>query len=758
MTRFELALVGHLAAAGVVSWLLLVGCRRISRQSRALGHIVRAGLLARASLAVALFWISYLGLPVATELQSGGGFWELAPDARGYYELAISAAMGLLHWGVTVPSPLFVALLAGWMSIVGVSPVSGALLNLTLYVALMLLVVKYYQPVNRWRDDLPCIVAVSAFSFSPVLLLHSSLPLKDALVCTLIGLACLGVLRLGEFIRGSRTMTTRPSAAASSLLFAATFGMAGVRWYYAVMMMIAAALVLTAFAVWGRSETSREYVRGCAQVLGVMALAFVIGVGPSYARSFVDSLLAGVRPSNMVNDARRAFIRAGGATNIGPGAPMAEPTRGSEPSLVASSGVAALPVVDDRGKGFILGAAFVFVPISVISAASDVTLHGGRGLLSVVDADTIFQNAAIVCVGVLLWMRRRQIGERMPLVLFGSVLWIATAVLISYVVTNIGTQWRLRLMAMVPLWFVGIAISARGGPRRAAAMQGNYQAEVVEGFGREWARFDQRQLEDSEAASLFDRYFAIFPWQKLPPAPVGFDAGCGSGRWASLVAPRVSHLHCIDASEKALDVARKNLSSCHNCTFHHATVDEAPLRDESMDFGYSLGVLHHVPDTLAALRGCVRKLKPGAPFLLYLYYRFDNRPAWFRLIWRVSSAARVVLSRAPFALRAFICDVIAATVYWPLARLAAVGEKLGRPVDNVPLSSYRNLSFYVMRTDALDRFGTRLEKRFTAEEIRGLMTQAGLTEVVFRQGEPYWVAVGYRSPSAEPFATSPASA
>ena len=32
--------------------------------------------------------------------------------------------------------------------------------------------------------------------------------------------------------------------------------------------------------------------------------------------------------------------------------------------------------------------------------------------------------------------------------------------------------------------------------------------------------------------------------------------GCGSGRWASLVAPRVGHLNCIDPSS-AIDVAKR---------------------------------------------------------------------------------------------------------------------------------------------------------------------------------------------------------
>ena len=49
-----------------------------------------------------------------------------------------------------------------------------------------------------------------------------------------------------------------------------------------------------------------------------------------------------------------------------------------------------------------------------------------------------------------------------------------------------------------------------------------------------------------------------------------------------------------------------------------------------MDFGYSLGVLHHLEDTQAGMAACVRKLKPGAPFLVYIYYALENRPIWFR--------------------------------------------------------------------------------------------------------------------------------
>lgn len=275
-------------------------------------------------------------------------------------------------------------------------------------------------------------------------------------------------------------------------------------------------------------------------------------------------------------------------------------------------------------------------------------------------------------------------------------------------------------------------------------MRTNLDPRTVEGFGDEWTRFDQSELTIEERARIFQEYFAIFPWGDLPENAIGFDLGCGSGRWAQLVAPRVGRLHCIDASEQALAVARKNLSAAGNCEFHHASVDNIPLADNSCDFGYSLGVLHHIPDTLAGIRSCVAKVKPGAPFLIYLYYRFDNRPAWFRFIWRISDIIRGGISRLPHRLRYICSQVIAGLVYWPLARLALVVDKCGGRADNLPLSYYSQKSFYVMRTDALDRFGTRLERRFTRAEIQQMLEAAGLRDIVFSPNTPFWCAVGIK--------------
>ena len=274
--------------------------------------------------------------------------------------------------------------------------------------------------------------------------------------------------------------------------------------------------------------------------------------------------------------------------------------------------------------------------------------------------------------------------------------------------------------------------------------QNNMDVNVVKDFGSEWSRFDQSSLSDADRRAMFENYFHIFPWDSLPSGSIGADIGCGSGRWASLIAPRVGHLHLLDPSGDALAVARQNLSNAANVSFYQVSVDDLPFKGGSLDFAYSLGVLHHVLDTADAIRSIAHVLKPGAPFLVYLYYAFDQRPWWFRAVWRVSDMLRRFISRMPIFIKNFIGEAIALLIYLPLSRFALLLEKFGILPDPWPLAYYRNRGYYVMRTDALDRFGTRMEKRFSRQEIKAMLQSAGFTDIRFSETQPFWCAVGIK--------------
>jgi ubiquinone/menaquinone biosynthesis C-methylase UbiE len=274
----------------------------------------------------------------------------------------------------------------------------------------------------------------------------------------------------------------------------------------------------------------------------------------------------------------------------------------------------------------------------------------------------------------------------------------------------------------------------------------NKDQKVIEDFGEEWTdfKYESNSIVHTELEKNFLQYFSIFPWKNIPNQAEGFDMGCGSGRWAQFVAPKVHTLNCIEPS-KALDVAKVNLQKLDNVSFFHETTDSCSLNDQSQDFGYCLGVLHHIPDTQQALADCARLLKKGAPFLLYLYYNLDNKPIWYRYIWKLSDFLRNVISILPRNIKKVFCFLIAVVIYFPLSRLALLIEWFGFNVSNFLLSDYRSKPFYQMRNDALDRFGTRLEQRFSRQQIEEMLLESGFRDVSFSEKMPFWTSISYKS-------------
>lgn len=271
----------------------------------------------------------------------------------------------------------------------------------------------------------------------------------------------------------------------------------------------------------------------------------------------------------------------------------------------------------------------------------------------------------------------------------------------------------------------------------------NFDEKTIESFGAEWTKFDQSLLNNEESIKIFNDYFNIFPWNKINSSSEGFDMGCGTGRWARFILPKVGLLHCIDPS-KALEIAKKNLIGFNNTSFQNCIIEEVQLKSNSQDFGYSLGVLHHVPDTQKAINSCVNFLKSGAPFLIYLYYSFDNKPYWYRIIWKLSNIFRLIISITPNFFKNFITDIIAVSVYYPIAKINKILEYLGIETNNFPLSYYKDLTFYTMRTDSRDRFGTPLEHRFSKKQINEMLLSAGLVNIEFSDKAPFWCVVGYK--------------
>ncbi len=271
----------------------------------------------------------------------------------------------------------------------------------------------------------------------------------------------------------------------------------------------------------------------------------------------------------------------------------------------------------------------------------------------------------------------------------------------------------------------------------------NADPKVIKSFGEEWQKFDS--FDDRDFERLGNMYFDIIPEKLKNNSTTVMDMGCGTGRWTKFLAPMVGHIDAVDPS-KAIFVADKLLKDTPNVRLTKASSDTLPFDDNSFGMVMSIGVLHHIPDTLQAMKDCVKKIKPGGYLYVYLYYSFENRSFLYKAMFEVTHLLRKIVSSLPSKMKRIVCDILAVTTYMPFVLIGRFFRAIGMKkfAKWIVLSDYQDKSFHIIRNDSLDRFGTKLEQRFSKKEIEYMMNQSGVRDVQFSPNSPYWHAIGIK--------------
>ena len=270
----------------------------------------------------------------------------------------------------------------------------------------------------------------------------------------------------------------------------------------------------------------------------------------------------------------------------------------------------------------------------------------------------------------------------------------------------------------------------------------NLDQGVIDSFGHEWAAFDYGETDTSEALDAQFRAYCI-PLdlnQFDPKKSIAGDFGAGSGRWAARLIPYFSLIYALEPSDGASKVLKNKFSREAKISVLQETVGANSIPLESLDLAMSLGVLHHIPDTGLAIKVVASRIKSGGVFLCYLYYNLENKPGFYKLMFKIVNVVRKVISGLPQRIKQIVSSVIAAVIYWPLARFSKVLSKFGKNTSNIPLHHYADMPFVMLANDALDRFGTTLEQRFSKAEITEMLRAADfdMTTLKFSELEPFW--------------------
>ena len=100
------------------------------------------------------------------------------------------------------------------------------------------------------------------------------------------------------------------------------------------------------------------------------------------------------------------------------------------------------------------------------------------------------------------------------------------------------------------------------------------------------------------------------------------EAGCGIGTDGLQFARAGARYTGMDFSSTALDLAERRFAmEGVPGRFVHGSITEMPFDDASFDLAYSMGVMHHLPETPCVAEEMHRVLRPGGQAIVMVYHR-----------------------------------------------------------------------------------------------------------------------------------------
>lgn len=144
-------------------------------------------------------------------------------------------------------------------------------------------------------------------------------------------------------------------------------------------------------------------------------------------------------------------------------------------------------------------------------------------------------------------------------------------------------------------------------------------------FSKEfYAEIDKRFFSDAHTympwkTAPFD---SLIPYDTLAEKKV-LEIGVGNGSHAQLLAAHAKSFTGIDITDYAVDSSRKRMAHAGiaNAVVLRMDAEALEFADNSFDFIWSWGVIHHSANTQKIVQEIARTLKPGGTSVLMVYHR-----------------------------------------------------------------------------------------------------------------------------------------
>lgn len=145
--------------------------------------------------------------------------------------------------------------------------------------------------------------------------------------------------------------------------------------------------------------------------------------------------------------------------------------------------------------------------------------------------------------------------------------------------------------------------------------ESNYAAS----FGYQWNIHDKTQLDSYCNVTVSrDRVNLVTKWPEDMAGETVLEAGSGAGRFTEILVKTGATILSFDYST-AVDANKRNNGHNDNLVLFQGDIFNIPVKDQSIDRVFCLGVIQHTPDPKAAFLSLASKVKPSGSLVIDVY-------------------------------------------------------------------------------------------------------------------------------------------
>ena len=256
------------------------------------------------------------------------------------------------------------------------------------------------------------------------------------------------------------------------------------------------------------------------------------------------------------------------------------------------------------------------------------------------------------------------------------------------------------------------------------------QRSSVADFGEQWTSYTQQEGYFASEEMLQDYFGPLLKLEVFSGKSV-CEVGSGNGRFVKLIANHAQSVCGIEPSD-AVAVAREYTSGCPNVKFINESIyDVEPT--EQFDYVLCLGVLHHLPHPVDAVRKIHSLTKSGGRAVIWVYGKEGNRTYLI-----ISGILRFCTTRIPHK----ALDVLSKALTYPLKWYIALCKKVPLPMRSYMLNVLGKYDDYTLTLTIYDQLNPSIAEYWSRSEFESILRAGGFADCKLYHRHGYsWTAI-----------------